>query len=134
MNPFDFVNDINFKKKNIMTDTDNDELAEKSYVPYLTNKALSYFPDTVFYSNQMNFTPHLDHRLQYEYLLNSIRPKKRFSKWVKSEDNNEVEMIKIYYGYSHKKAEQAASVLSSKQIKIITDKVCGGITDESGSG
>ena len=130
MKPFDYVNSINHNKKNLMVDTDNDKLAEDAYVPFLTNKSLSYFADTLMYSNKMNGYPHLDNRLQYEYLLNSIRPKKRFSKWVKAEDSNDLEMVKLYFDYSTKKAEQALAILSSDQINDIRTKVCGGISNE----
>ncbi len=116
-----------------MVDTDNDRLAESAYVPYLTNKSLSYFADTLMYANKVNVFAHLDKKLQYEYLLNSIRPKKRFSKWVKSEESDDLEMVKLYYNYSTKKAEQALSVLSSDQIKTIRNKVTGGIRNESDS-
>tara|TARA_B100000700_G_scaffold330199_1_gene455205 strand:+ start:7026 stop:7430 length:405 start_codon:yes stop_codon:yes gene_type:complete len=133
MKPFDYVNSINHNKKNLMVDTDNDKLAEDAYVPFLTNKSLSYFADTLMYSNKMNGYPHLDNRLQYEYLLNSIRPKKRFSKWVKAEDSNDLEMVKLYFDYSTKKAEQALAILSSDQINDIRTKVCGGISNESNS-
>ena len=119
MTPFDYVNDINFKKKNLMRDSDNDKLAESGYNPNITNKSLSYFPDTLFLSNDMNANHHLDNLLQYEYLLNTIRPKKRFAKWVKSEDKDDLEIIKMYYGYSNKKAEQALKILSSEVIERI---------------
>ena len=82
MKPFDFINSINFTKKNLMRNTDNDELAEKGYVPFITNKTLSYFTDTLLYSNEMNSLHHLDNKLQYEFFLNSIRKKKRFAKWA----------------------------------------------------
>ena len=86
MKPFDYVNSINFTKKNLMKNTANDELAEKDYVPFLTNKSLSYFTDTLLYANEMNRYHFLDKRLQYEFYLNSIRKKKRFAKWAKAED------------------------------------------------
>lgn len=130
MKPFDYVNDINFKKKNLMRDTDNDKLAEGGYVPYLTNKSLSYFPDTLFHSQAMNIHHDLDNLLQYEYLLNTVRPKKRFAKWVKPEDNDDLEIIKMYFGYSNKKAEQALKILSSDVIKEIREKITRGTQDE----
>ena len=130
MKPFDFVNSINHKKNNMMRDTENDELAESSYVPFLTNRSLSYFPDTLFYANQMNILHTTDNKLQYEYLLNSIRPKRRFAKWVKPEDNDDLEMVKMYYGYSNKKAQQVLSILSSAQKEEIRTKLTRGITDE----
>lgn len=110
-----------------MVGTDNDELAEQGYVPYLTNKALSYFPDTIFYSNQINTREHLDKKLQYDYFLNSIKAKRRFSKWIKNEDDDDLELVKIYFNYSTKKAEQVLSVLSSGDIKTIRNKVYGGV-------
>ena len=129
MKPFDYVNDINFKKKNLMRDTDNDKLAEGGYVPYLTNKSLSYFPDTLFLSQAMNIHHGLDNLLQYEYLLNTVRPKKRFAKWVKPEDNDDLEIIKMYFGYSNKKAEQALKILSSDVIKEIREIITRGTLD-----
>tara|TARA_R110002050_G_scaffold37034_1_gene92161 strand:+ start:2211 stop:2615 length:405 start_codon:yes stop_codon:yes gene_type:complete len=130
MKPFDYVNDINFKKKNLMRDSDNDKLAESGYIPYITNKSLSYFPDTLFLSNDMNVHHHVDNLLQYEYLLNTVRPKKRFAKWVKSEDNDDLEIIKMYYGYSNKKAEQALKILSSEVIERIRIIITRGTENE----
>ena len=130
MKPFDYVNDINFKKKNLMRETDNDKLAESGYVPYLTNKSLSYFPDTLFHAQNMNVNHDLDNLLQYEYLLNTVSPKKRFAKWVKPEDNDDLEIIKMYFGYSNKKAEQALKILSSDVIKEIREKITRGTQDE----
>ena len=130
MKPFDYVNDINFKKKNLMRETDNDKLAESGYVPYLTNKSLSYFPDTLFLANDMNINHGVDNLLQYEYLLNTVRPKKRFAKWVKSEDKDDLEIIKMYYGYSNKKAEQALKILSSEVIERIRITITRGTENE----
>ena len=100
MKPFDYVNSINFTKKNLMKNTANDELAEKDYVPFLTNKSLSYFTDTLLYANEMNRYHFLDKRLQYEFYLNSIRKKKRFAKWAKADDNDEVMMVQEYFKFS----------------------------------
>ena len=130
MKPFDYVNDINFKKKNLMRETDNDKLAESGYVPYLTNRSLSYFPDTLFHAQNMNVNNSLDNLLQNEYLLNIVRPKKRFAKWVKPEDNDDLEIIKMYFGYSNKKAEQALKVLSSEAVREIRYKITRGTQDE----
>lgn len=99
----------------MMRGSENDELSENLYQPYIVNKALSYFPDTIFFANQMNQSHLVDSKLQYEYLLNSIVPKKRFSKWAKREDNDEIEMIKLYFNYSDTKAHQIYNILSSEQ-------------------
>ena len=113
-----------------MRNSDNDELAESGYVPFLTNRSLSYFTDTLFYANEVNQFHHTDHKLQYEYLLNSVRPKKRFAKWVKSMDSDDLEMIKLYYNYSTKKALQAIAILTPSELDHITRKVTRGIKHE----
>ena len=130
MKPFDFVNSINFTKKNLMRDTANDELAEKGYAPFLTNKSLSYFTDTLLYANEMNRYHFLDKKLQYEFYLNSIRKKKRFAKWAKAEDNNDVMMVQEYYKFSPQKAKAALRVLSPKQLDIIKHKMENGIKND----
>lgn len=118
-NPFDYVNAINFTKVDLMTDTDNDELAEAGYNPFLTNRALSYFPDTILYANEINKHHEIDNKLQFQYLLNSVRPKKRFSKWAKKQDSDDIEAIKQYYGFSNAVAEQTLSLLSPEQVTEI---------------
>lgn len=132
MNPFDFVNSINMSKKDLMTGTENDELAEKSYAPFIVNKALSYFPDTLLYANEVNRLAHIDNKLQYQYLLNSIRAQKRYSKWAKKEDSDDLELIRDYYGYSNEKAYQALSILSKDQLNHIKEQLeQGGIYESS---
>lgn len=118
-NPFDYVNAINTTKKNIMRGTDNDYLAEKSYSVFMTNRALSYHMDTIGAANEMNRRWETDNLLQFEYLLNTVRPKKRFAKWVKKDDEGDLSIVKQYYGYNDAKALQALSILSSEQLTII---------------
>lgn len=130
MKPFDYVNSINFSKENMMRGTPNDELAEKSYVPYLTNKSLSYFTDTLLYANEMNVLHHLDNKLQYEFYLNILRKKKRFAKWAKAENSNDLEMVQNFYNYSITKAKIALSILSEEQLNIIRDKCTRGIDND----
>lgn len=123
MNPFEFVNSINFTKKDLMTNSDNDELSEKAYVPFLVNKSLSYFVDTIMYSNEINTLSHLDNKLQYHFLLNSIRPSKRFAKWAKKQDSNDLDNVKAYFNLNNEKAQQALSLLSREQLKLIEQKL-----------
>ena len=130
MNPFDYVNSINYSKKNLMEDSGNDELAESGYNPFITNRSLSYFTDTIFYVNEINQHSHTANKLQYDYLLNSIRPKKRFAKWVKNVGSDDLENVKLYFNYSTKKGLQALNILSPKQLQEITRKVIRGIKDE----
>lgn len=119
LSPFDFLNSINSTKKDLMEDPDN----EKKYTPYMVNRSLSYFPDTVAIANEMNIKHHLDSKLQYQFLINIVRKRKRFSKWIKPEVENDIESVKEYYGYSNDKARQILSILSPDQLTIIKDKV-----------
>lgn len=119
MNPFDYVNSINYTKKDIMVTPED----EKGYASFMVNRSLSYFSDTVAIANEMNKFHHLDSRLQYQFLINIIRKRKRFSKWVKPELENDLESVKTYYGYSNEKARQILSLLSPSQIKTIKEKV-----------
>ena len=119
MNPFEYVNAINYSKKDIMQTRDD----EKAYSPYMVNRSLSYFKDTVVLANEMNKYHHLDSRLQFSFLINIVRKRKRFSKWVKPELENDLESVKRYYGYSNEKARQVLSLLSPSQIKLIKEKV-----------
>ena len=119
MNPFQFVNEITFGKKDVMVDPD----MEKKYVPFMVNRSLSYFTDTVHMANEMNKYHHLDKKLQFQFLLNIVRKKKRFSKWVKPTTDSNVDVIKEYYGYSNEKAIQILPLLSADQLNIIKNKV-----------
>lgn len=124
MNPFDFVNSVSHSKIDIM----QSDLDEKEYAPYLVNKALSYHPDTILYANEMNTRHSIDNKLQYQYYLNIIRPKKRFAKWVKKTDSRELDYVKRYYNYSDEKAEQVLSLLSTQQLNIIKQRLNEGGT------
>ena len=119
MNPFQYLNSINYSKQDIMVD----DIAEKQYNAFMVNRGLSYFRDTIIYANEMNKNPHLDNRLQFHFFINTIRKRKRFSKWLKPKTEDEVEAIKIYYGYSNEKARQAINLLTSEQVKDIKKKV-----------
>ena len=123
INPFEFLNSINSTKKNLM-DVDID--TEKSYNSFLVNRSLSYFPDTVLMSNEMNRLHHLDSKMQYDFLINIVRKKKRFSKWDKPEERADLECVKEYFGYSESKAKQAIVLLTESQIKTIKNKVSRG--------
>ena len=122
MNPFEYVNSISYTKKDIMVD----DIAEKSYNPFLVNRSLSYFQDTVFFANEMNLYHHLDNKLQFHFLLNIVRKRKRFSKWNKPEPDSDIDVVKEYYGYSNEKARQALTLLSPSQIEELRKKVSKG--------
>lgn len=122
MTPFDYLNSINMSKKDIMVD----DIAEKQYVPFVVNRTLSYFPDTVLFANEMNQYAHLPNRLQFDFFINTIRKRKRFSKWAKASKQSDLEVVKEYYGYSDMKAEQALTLLSEEQINLLKKKVYKG--------
>ena len=113
----DYLNAINYKKDDLM---DGEDLFwEKKYPTYIVNKALSSFPECLLYANEMNKMHHLDKKLQFQFFLNSIRPKKRFSKWLRSSKIKNLEYVKEYYGYSNEKAKQALEILDNDQLEEI---------------
>lgn len=118
-NPFDYVNTINTTKKNMMRGSENDELAERGYNPWIVNNALSYFPDTILHSNLMNINHHIPSRPQYEFFLSSLRPKKRFAKWVKEEVNDDLELVMKYFEFNRSNARDAMSLLTVDDINEI---------------
>ena len=122
ISPFEFVNSINDTKVNIIVD----KWSEEEYNPFIVNKALSFTPDTVIYANEMNSRPHLGKALQYNFLINIVRKKKRFSKWIKKEKIEAIEIVKEYYGYNTQKAREVVSILSKEQIDIIKSKLYKG--------
>jgi hypothetical protein len=124
MSPFDFLNAINTTKENLF---ETDPQASKDYKPFIINRGLSYFPDTVFYANQMNQHPILDKDMQFFFFLNIISRKKRFSKWSKKDAETEsLELVKEYYGYSSEKATEALKVLSDNDLIMIKEKLYKG--------
>ena len=122
MNHFDYLNSINDTKKDIMVD----DIAEKDYNAFMVNRGLSYYNDTVIYANEMNKCAHIDSRMQYDFLKQIIRKRKRFSKWNKADKSADIEVIKEYYGYSRDKAYQVLSILTKDQIDHLRKKISKG--------
>lgn len=121
---FEYVNSITHNKKDLMRGTENDELAQKEYVPFMTNRSLSYHVDTIEYANEMNSRPHLDNLLQFDYYINKIRPKKRYAKWAKkTKATADLENVMEYFGFGRSKALIAIRTLSSDQLKEIGKKI-----------
>lgn len=112
----DYLNSINQSKKNIL---DSDEEAVKGYPPFIINKCLSSFTDSVLYANEMNKNSHLSKKMQYDFFINSLKPRKRFSPWLKKQTLENLELIKEYYGYSHNKALEALRILTTEQLDAI---------------
>jgi len=117
----DYLNSINLTKENLM-ETD-DPMWEKKYSPFIINKCVAPFNDTIMLVNEMNQRHHLDSKLQYDFLLNTIRSKKRYAPWVKADKLKNLQVVKEYYGYSNEKAKQALSILNHDQIKAIKDSL-----------
>ena len=122
MSPFDYLNAINNSKVDIMVD----DLAEKDYSSFMVNRGLSYFQDTAIYANEMNKYHHLDSRLQFDFLINIIRKRKRFSKWLKSSESDSLNVVKEYYGYSNEKAKQVLSLLTDHQLIELKQRMSKG--------
>ena len=117
----DYLNAINHEKTNLM-DTD-DEMWEKKYPPFIVNKCLAPFQDTVMLVNEMNIHHQLDKKLQFDFLLNSLRTRKRFTPWLKASKQKNLEYVKEYYGYNNEKAKSALKLLNDEQIKTIKDSL-----------
>ena len=121
--PFDYVNQILQGKKQLIVD----ELTEKDYAPFLTNRALSLHKDCVLFANEMNQRHHLDKKMQNDFLLNTVRSMKRtFAKWEKSERDDDIECVKMAYGLSDTKAREALRLLSSEQIQQLKEQTLTG--------
>tara|TARA_B100000085_G_scaffold284865_1_gene319087 strand:- start:786 stop:1172 length:387 start_codon:yes stop_codon:yes gene_type:complete len=120
----EYLKSINQTKENLM-DSD-DPMWEKKYSPYIINKCIAPFNDTIMFVNEINMRHHLENKLQYDFLLNTIRPKNRYAPWVRGSKIKDLEFIKEYYGYSNEKAKVALQILSNDQIKTIKDSLSKG--------
>ncbi len=119
MSPFDYVNQILQGKKQLIVD----DVTESEYVPFLVNRSLSYQIDCVSYANEMNRRSFIDKKLQNDFLLNTIRSKKRpFVKWAKSDKSEDIQCIKTVYGFSDTKALEALRLLTNEQIQQLKEK------------
>ncbi len=122
MNPFDIVSSVSHNKKRII---DNEN--EHEYSSFIINRALSYYPDTLMYAQDMNINHHISGLLQYDYYFNSLRPKKRFSKWHKKEKTETLMAVMKYYGYSYRRAIETMNTLTKDQLDHIKNTMTTGI-------
>ena len=116
----DWLNSVNFNKDDLTVD---DPDAIKDYTPYIVNRCLSGHLDTILYSNEMNLHPNLDKDMQYQFFLNSLRKRKRFSPWLRKDKVDNLNIIKKYYGYSNEKALQALRLLTNEQLDYIKKRL-----------
>ena len=113
----DYLYSINQSKKNILDDDPN---AARKYPAYVVNRCLSSFTDTVLYANEMNKNSHLPNKMQYDFFLNSVKPRKRFSPWARKDSIDYLDVVKEYYGYNDDKALQALRILTKNQLDKIS--------------
>ena len=120
----DYLNAINHTKEPLL-DSEDEEWTKK-YPPFIVNKCLAPFPDTIQLVNEINQLHHLDKKLQFDFLINSLRPRKRYTPWMKAKKLENLEYVKEYYGYSNEKARAALELLDEKQISAIKNKLYKG--------
>ena len=126
-NPYElkhYLNAINYTKEDLVRS--DDRMWAKKYPAYITNKIMSAFPDTLFLSNEMNRYSHLDNDIQFQFYINSVRKKKRFSPFIRASKLKDIDLVKEFYGFNNDKAKDALKILSKDQIKIIKEKLFKG--------
>jgi hypothetical protein len=116
----DWLNSINQSKINLI---DEEYGVEKDYPPFIINKCMSGFMDTVLIANEMNIHSGLSKKMQYDFFINIVRPRKRFSPWMRKEKHDTLDLIKKYYNYSDEKARSAVKILTKDQIEFIKQRM-----------
>ena len=123
----DYLKAVNQSKEPLM-DGDDEEW-ERKYPPFIINKCVAPFPDTIMLVNEINQLPHLDNKLQFDFLINSLRPRKRYTPWLKAKKLENLEYVKEFYGYNNEKAKVALDILNDEQISYIKRKLNKGGKD-----
>jgi len=118
MNPFEVIKAVGQTKENLLTE----DVSEGSYPSFMVNRGLSYFVDCIAYAQEMNVNHHLDGRLQFDYLINTIRKGKRFSKWHKPQRDVDFKLVQEYFGYNTRNTEVALRILTREQLDEIKQK------------
>jgi hypothetical protein len=120
VSPWDIINAINDHKTDLVNEDNEAQCKKEAYYVF---RALSMGADTVIYANEMNARYHLDFQLQFDFLINTIRPRKRYNKWLKSETIDVLDDVCEYYGYSMAKARQVLPLLTLEQLVLIKQKL-----------
>ena len=123
----DYLNAINYTKEPLL-DTEDEEWIKK-YPPYIVNKCIAPFTDSVMLVNEINQLHHLDKKLQFDFLINSLRPRKRYAPWMKAKKLESLEYVKEFYGYNNEKAKAALDILNDEQISAIKERLNKGGRD-----
>lgn len=122
LSPFDFIGSINDKSSYLITD----EGSEKQYLPFIVNRGFSYFKDSVLFANEMNMYPATDKKMQYDFYYHGLSKRKRFSKWFKYEESEEVSIIKEFYSVSTKRAEEMKDLISNEDLEYMKARLSKG--------
>ena len=117
----EYLNAINVSKEPLLDS--EDEMWEKKFAPFIVNKCVAPFEDTVMLVNEINQLHHLDKKLQFDFLINSLRPRKRYAPWMKAKKLKNLEYVKEFYGYNNEKAKAALDILDDEQISAIKKKL-----------
>jgi len=120
----DYLNAINHTKEPLLDS--EDELWEKKFAPFIINKCVAPFEDTLMLVNEINQLHHLDKKMQFDFLINSLRPRKRYAPWLKAKKLKNLEYVKEFYGYNNEKAKIALDILSDEQISAIKKRLYKG--------
>ena len=123
----DYINAINYTKEPLL-DTEDEEWIKK-YPPYIVNKCIAPFTDSVMLVNEINQLHHLDKKMQFDFLINSLRPRKRYAPWMKAKKLENLEYVKEFYGYNNEKAKAALDILNDEQISAIKERLNKGGRD-----
>ena len=123
----DYINAINYTKEPLL-DTEDEQWVKK-YPPYIVNKCIAPFPDSVMLVNEINQLHHLDKKLQFDFLINSLRSRKRYAPWMKAKKLKSLEYVKEFYGYNNEKAKAALDILNDEQISAIKERLNKGGRD-----
>ena len=117
----DYLKARNKTKEKLMDS--NDKMWEKRYAPFIVNKCVAPFQDTIFLVNEMNMNHHMDNKLQFDFLLNTLRTRKRYTPWLKAKKEKYLEYVKEYYGYGNEKAKSALDILNDEQLETIVNSL-----------
>lgn len=128
MTPFEFIEAVSYSKQDLIREPE----AEKDYKPFLTNRSLSYHPDGVFEANEMNMLSDLPSVMQFDFFINSLSKRKRYAKWVKPEEDADLEMVMEYFLCNRQRAQEYMLILSDEDIAVIREKTSrGGISSST---
>ncbi len=117
----DYLSAINQTKEPLL-DSEDEEWTKK-YPPFIVNKCVAPFPDTILLVNEINQQHHVDKKLQFDFLLNSLRARSRYAPWLKAKKLKDLEYVKEFYGYSNAKAKSALDLLSDEELSAIKQKL-----------